>query len=79
MSNNHHIDFTVVRSPDEFPFKLEMNETSFSLTFNLGKLELISFSEEILTFQFDKGHLRIDITFEDICRYFDLKETTKEK
>ena len=79
MSDNHHIDVTVVKTNNESPFKLEMSETSFSLTTNLGKLESVSFSEEILTFQFDKGHLRIDIAFEDICRYFNLKEIKKEK
>ncbi|UCG01973.1 MAG: hypothetical protein JSW11_20540 [Candidatus Heimdallarchaeota archaeon] len=78
MSDNHHIDFTVVKLQDESPFKMEINETSFSLTANLGKLVLVSFSEEILTLQFDKGHLRIDMTFEDIYRYFNLKEIKKE-
>ena len=78
MSDNHHIDITVVKTQNESPLKLEMSEISFSLTANLGKLESISFSEEILTFQFDKGHLRIDMTFEDICQYFILKEIKKE-
>lgn len=78
MSDNHHIDFTVVKSQTESPFKLEMCETSLYLTANLGKLKSISFSEEILTFQFEKGHLRIDLTLEEIERYLRLKETYKE-
>ncbi|MFX0185133.1 MAG: hypothetical protein ACFE95_18785 [Candidatus Hodarchaeota archaeon] len=78
MSDNHHIDVTIVKIKNESPFKLELSETCFSLTANLGKLESVSFSEEILTFQFDKGHLRIDMTSEDICQYFILKEIKKE-
>jgi len=78
MSDNHHIDVTVVKTKNESPFKLEMSETSFSITANLGKFESVSFSEEILTFHFDKGHLRIDMTFEDVCQYFILKEIKKE-
>lgn len=78
MSDNHHIDFIVVKSQNESPYKFEVNETSLSLTANLGKLESVSFSEQILTFEFNKGHLRIDMTFEDICRYFNLKEIKKE-
>jgi hypothetical protein len=70
MSNNHHIDLTVVKTQNESPFKLEISETRFSLTANLGKIESVFFSEEILTLKFDKGHLRIDMTFEDIYRYF---------
>jgi hypothetical protein len=79
MSDNHHIDVTVVKTQNKSPFKLEMSETSFSLTANLGKLESISFSEEILTFQFCKGHLRIDMAFEDMCDYFILKNKKGEK
>ncbi|MFX0086545.1 MAG: hypothetical protein ACFFAU_12815 [Candidatus Hodarchaeota archaeon] len=70
MSDDHHIDFTVVKTQVESPFKFEISEKSFSLTANVGKLESVSFSEEILTLNFDKGHLRVDMTFQDICRYF---------
>lgn len=78
MSDNHHIDVIVVETKNESPFKFEMSETSFSFTANLGKLQQISFSEEILTFQFDQGYLRVEMTYEDICHYFILKEILKE-
>jgi hypothetical protein len=74
MSDNHHIDIVVVKTKNESPPKLEINETNFSLNANLGKLESVSFSEDILTFQFGKGHLRIDMSIEDICKYLNFKQ-----
>jgi hypothetical protein len=74
MSDNHHIDILLVKTKNESPPKLEINEINFSLNANLGKLESVSFSEDILTFQFEKGHLRIDMSIEDICRYLNFKQ-----
>ncbi|MHA2283030.1 MAG: hypothetical protein ACXAC5_19490 [Promethearchaeota archaeon] len=74
MSDNHHIDFVVVKKMNESPYKLEISETSLFLNVNLGKIESISFSDEILTFRFNKGHLRIDMAFEDMSRYFSIKK-----
>ncbi|MHA1977081.1 MAG: hypothetical protein ACW98F_11485 [Candidatus Hodarchaeales archaeon] len=78
MSDNHNIDLTAVKAKKDSPFKLEMSETNFSFTGNLGKLEQVSFIEDILTFKFDKGCLRIAFSHEEIDHYFSIKEIKKE-
>ncbi|MHA2328911.1 MAG: hypothetical protein ACXACR_10370 [Candidatus Hodarchaeales archaeon] len=78
MSDNHHIDVNIVKKADESPFKLEISATRLSLNADMGKLEAISFSDEVLTFQFNKGHLRIELAIDDINNYLSLKETIKE-
>jgi hypothetical protein len=77
MSDNHYIDIAIVTIKGESPPKLEISETNFSLNANFGILQSISFSEEILTFKFGKGHLRIDMSFEDMQQYFKFKELKK--
>jgi hypothetical protein len=74
MSDDYHIDFIVVKTTDESPYKLEISETSLSLNVNLGKLESISFHDEILTFRYGKGHLRMDMALEDISKYFTVEK-----
>ena len=79
MSDNHYIDVSFVKTENESSLNLEICETRYSLIANFGKFESISFSEEVLIFKFTKGHLRIDMTVEEMCKYLILKDTKKEE
>jgi hypothetical protein len=78
MSDNHHIDVVIAITKNESLPKLEISETYFSLNANFGALQSVSFSEEVLVFQFVKGHLRIDMSIEDMYQYLNFKEINKE-
>lgn len=77
MADNHHIDITISKVENEVPFKLEMSETSCSLTADLGKLEFVSFTDDLLTFSFANGQICIDMTLEDIKQH--ISEKTKKE
>ncbi|MHA2296139.1 MAG: hypothetical protein ACXAEU_25180 [Candidatus Hodarchaeales archaeon] len=79
MSDNHYIDVTLLNKGENIPYKIEVNETSYSLVANIGKLLSISFTEGILQFSFDRGQIRLEMGIEDMYKYLKLNEFIRKR